>query len=97
MPERDKSPGAIKERRIDIFKQFLVVLWFNRLFKSVLEVFPIVPVCFKVFDLDRDGFLSQSEMEHMVTVLLHLRSENNVELRTGKKPKFTISNIFVCL
>lgn len=34
-------------------------------------------VCFKVFDLDRDGFLSESEMEHMVSVLLHLRGENN--------------------
>ncbi|KAG8282215.1 Ubiquitin carboxyl-terminal hydrolase 32 [Homalodisca vitripennis] len=33
--------------------------------------------CFKVFDLDRDGLLSESEMDHMVDVLLHLHHENS--------------------
>ncbi|XP_054279647.1 ubiquitin carboxyl-terminal hydrolase 32-like [Macrosteles quadrilineatus] len=33
--------------------------------------------CFKVFDLDRDGYLSESEIKHMVTVLLHVRNENH--------------------
>lgn len=32
--------------------------------------------CFKVFDMDRDGVLSESEMLHMVDVLLFVREEN---------------------
>jgi hypothetical protein len=34
------------------------------------------PVCFKVFDSDRDGVLSGEELQHMIDVLLFVRHEN---------------------
>ena len=34
------------------------------------------PVCFKVFDIDRDGVLSEEELQHMVDVLLFVCHEN---------------------
>lgn len=37
----------------------------------------MLSVCFKVFDMDRDGVLSESEMKHMVDVLLFVREENH--------------------
>lgn len=43
----------------------------------VVYVKYLFSVCFKVFDLDRDGYLSESEIKHMVTVLLHVRNENH--------------------
>ena len=33
-------------------------------------------VCFKVFDSDRDGVLSEEELKHMIDVLLFVRHEN---------------------
>lgn len=34
------------------------------------------PVCFKVFDSDRDGVLSEEELGHMIDVLLFVCHEN---------------------
>lgn len=38
--------------------------------------FFLSPVCFKVFDIDRDGVLSEEELQHMVDVLLFVCHEN---------------------
>lgn len=35
--------------------------------------------CFKVFDSDHDGYLSPSEMQHMVQVMLFIKDGNNVQ------------------
>jgi Ca2+-binding EF-hand superfamily protein len=34
------------------------------------------PVCFKVFDSDRDGVLLEEELQHMIDVLLFVCHEN---------------------
>ena len=36
-------------------------------------------VCFKVFDLDGDGFLSRSELESMMKALLQIKLDNSGE------------------
>ncbi|CAH0394748.1 unnamed protein product [Bemisia tabaci] len=42
--------------------------------------------CFKVFDSDRDGVLCKAEIEHMINVLLFIRSENQSEDEREKYP-----------
>lgn len=44
--------------------------------------FPLPPVCFKVFDVDRDGVLSRTELKDMVVALLEVWKDN----RTDKIP-----------
>ncbi|XP_046684242.1 ubiquitin carboxyl-terminal hydrolase 32 isoform X2 [Homalodisca vitripennis] len=49
--------------------------------------------CFKVFDLDRDGLLSESEMDHMVDVLLHLHHENSPDGGTTEDKKEVLAEL----
>lgn len=46
------------------------------------ESFPFPSVCFKVFDVDRDGVLSRTELKDMVVALLEVWKDN----RTDKIP-----------
>lgn len=40
---------------------------------------PFCPVCFKVFDVDRDGVLSRDEMHKMVVALLEVWKDNRTD------------------
>lgn len=44
----------------------------------VLIFFFFVAVCFKIFDFDRDGLLSKSEIEQMCKSLLDIRRESRI-------------------
>jgi hypothetical protein len=53
-----------------------VTIYFRIYTKSAFFFFFFSPVCFKVFDIDRDGVLSEEELQHMVDVLLFVCHEN---------------------
>ncbi len=38
-----------------------------------------IAVCFKVFDVDRDGFLSRDEIHEMVVALLEVWKDNRTD------------------
>ncbi|KAK7789457.1 hypothetical protein R5R35_012652 [Gryllus longicercus] len=42
--------------------------------------------CFKVFDSDRDGILTEEELRHMIDVLLFVRQENKTPEELSKDP-----------
>ncbi|XP_068086711.1 ubiquitin carboxyl-terminal hydrolase 32 [Anabrus simplex] len=42
--------------------------------------------CFKVFDSDRDGILTEEELRHMIDVLLYVRHENKTAEELGIDP-----------
>jgi hypothetical protein len=42
----------------------------------LLNLLSSSPVCFKVFDSDRDGILLEEELQHMIDVLLFVCHEN---------------------
>lgn len=44
--------------------------------QSFLEFFSTYLVCFKIFDIDRDGVLSHIETVQMINVLLFVAKEN---------------------
>ncbi|XP_022907068.1 ubiquitin carboxyl-terminal hydrolase 32 isoform X2 [Onthophagus taurus] len=49
--------------------------------------------CFKVFDMDRDGFLNQFELQHMIEVLLYVARENETtKMNTIDRNYFRKSN-----
>jgi hypothetical protein len=54
--------------------------------KSAFLVFFLSSVCFKVFDIDRDGVLSEEELQHMVDVLLFVCHENKTAEELASDP-----------
>ncbi|OXB79057.1 UNVERIFIED_CONTAM: hypothetical protein H355_005933 [Colinus virginianus] len=78
---------------IDLEKRYWLLKAQSRTGRFDLETFaplvspPIHPslseVCFKVFDIDRDGVLSRTELEEMVVALLEVWKDN----RTDKIPE----------
>lgn len=43
------------------------------------KMFYFCSVCFKVFDIDRDGVLSRTELEEMVLALLEVWKDNRTD------------------
>lgn len=40
-------------------------------------MFPQIPVCFKIFDIDQDGVLNYAEIDHLTDILLFVAKENS--------------------
>lgn len=82
---------------MDFFSSFLpeVSVWIGGLqkhscqnfsyFLKFLFLFPS-SVCFKVFDVDRDGVLSRDELHEMVVALLEVWKDNRTDTIPVSKP-----------
>lgn len=55
------------------------VVLYNHIYISPLHVSFSLPVCFKVFDVDRDGVLSRDELHEMVVALLEVWKDNRTD------------------
>lgn len=48
-----------------------------------------IKFCFKIFDMDRDGFLNSKELQHMIDILLFVAKENKIHFNSMNRPMFS--------
>lgn len=59
---------------------FIIILLYVHIFIQPLHHFLSPAVCFKVFDVDRDGVLSRDELHEMVVALLEVWKDNRTDI-----------------